>query len=268
MKIDKKLRFIKGVYKITNLINNKCYIGSSVDVYQRGATYRHLFKVGKLHNNHLQSSMKKYGFNNFKFELLCDCGKESTNEELHKKEQYFINLINPEYNKRSIVDKNYQISPTAETRAKISKSLKLAFSEGRKPIHRVLGHSVAVSLFDNNGKLISNFPSMTLCADYVKVSPVSVRAASLSKTKKLKNFILLKTSEIDSLPKYLNVPRRRKTYQKSVELIDLKFNKTYQFEDCKTAAAFIKCKPERIKINYMKNRIMYKRYKITKYGNT
>lgn len=50
MKIDIALKKVTGIYKITNTINNKSYVGSSVDVYQRGCTYKHLIKRKKYYN--------------------------------------------------------------------------------------------------------------------------------------------------------------------------------------------------------------------------
>ncbi len=55
-----------GVYKITNLINNKIYIGKSyISMKKRWSEH----KKGR-GNKHLFNSINKYGINNFKFEIL------------------------------------------------------------------------------------------------------------------------------------------------------------------------------------------------------
>lgn len=78
-----------GIYKITNLLNNKCYIGQSVDVYKRWCDH---CKCGcgmdTPKNNKLYAAMLEDGLENFTFELLEECPRE----ELNKKETFYINL--------------------------------------------------------------------------------------------------------------------------------------------------------------------------------
>lgn len=78
-----------GIYKITNLLNNKCYIGQSVDIYKRWCDH---CKCGcgmdTPKNNKLYAAMLEDGLENFTFELLEECPKE----ELNKKETFYINL--------------------------------------------------------------------------------------------------------------------------------------------------------------------------------
>lgn len=65
-----------GIYKITNVNNDKVYIGSSVDVSKR--KYKHFWMLRKgIHdNNHLQNSFNKEGEKSFLFEVLEYCGSE------------------------------------------------------------------------------------------------------------------------------------------------------------------------------------------------
>lgn len=74
-----------GIYKITNKINGKSYIGKSVDIYRRWENEKHFVSV----NKHLKSAFKKYGFDNFSFEILEECEKE----KLDEKEIYYISLF-------------------------------------------------------------------------------------------------------------------------------------------------------------------------------
>lgn len=61
---------IAGVYKITNKVNNKVYIGESEDISRRWV--EHLTDlVSDEHCNHdLQDDFNKYGIKNFKFETI------------------------------------------------------------------------------------------------------------------------------------------------------------------------------------------------------
>jgi group I intron endonuclease len=72
-----------GIYKITNLINNKIYIGQSKDILKRWEDERNLYHIG----NHLKSSFIKYGLKNFLFEIIeehNDCSN------LNEREKYWI----------------------------------------------------------------------------------------------------------------------------------------------------------------------------------
>lgn len=79
-----------GIYKITNTINNKCYIGKSeVDIIYRLNQH----KNGKESNEHLQRSIQKYGIENFTFEILEECSKENCCD----REKYWIKYYNSLY---------------------------------------------------------------------------------------------------------------------------------------------------------------------------
>ena len=94
---------ICGIYKITNLINGKVYIGSSNNIYKRwNNEHKYLLNINKHFNDHLQSSWNKYGKKNFKFEIEEPCLEEL----LIVREDYNINKydsMNPDkgYNKIS-----------------------------------------------------------------------------------------------------------------------------------------------------------------------
>ena len=56
------------IYKITNLINGKCYIGKSQDFEKRKT--KHILEGSSSKSNYLYRSMKKNGVNNFKFDII------------------------------------------------------------------------------------------------------------------------------------------------------------------------------------------------------
>ena len=61
-----------SVYKITNLINNKTYIGSSIRVEKRWRQHINAAnnKNSSSYNYPLQTDIRQYGVNNFSFEIL------------------------------------------------------------------------------------------------------------------------------------------------------------------------------------------------------
>ena len=97
-----------GVYKITNKINGKFYIGSAINCFKRWC---------KKYNEHLESAFKKYGKENFIFEIIENVEDTS---KLIEREQYYMDLLKPEYNKRSIASSNLGIKASDETRYKLS----------------------------------------------------------------------------------------------------------------------------------------------------
>ena len=78
-----------GIYKITNLLNQKCYIGQSRDIKRRWN-----FHKAEVRRNHIDTylyrAMKKYGIKNFSFEIIELCNPE----ELNEKEIFWIKKYN------------------------------------------------------------------------------------------------------------------------------------------------------------------------------
>lgn len=82
---------MKAIYKWTNVQNNKIYIGKSVDIARRLRNYRDEVKKNK--QRPIISAIRKYGFENFNFEIIEICDS-LTNQEILEREQYWINFYN------------------------------------------------------------------------------------------------------------------------------------------------------------------------------
>lgn len=76
---------ISGIYYIKNIINNKLYVGQSVDVYARLSRHKTDLRGGR-DSKHLQKSYNKYGEDNFEFMILMECPVE----DLDYWEKYYI----------------------------------------------------------------------------------------------------------------------------------------------------------------------------------
>ena len=80
---------LSGIYKITNLITEECYIGQSVNVQQRMKQHCKCgLGIQASATNKLYNNMQKEGVWNFSFELLEECPKELLNE----KEKFWIEM--------------------------------------------------------------------------------------------------------------------------------------------------------------------------------
>lgn len=115
-----------GVYKITNTINGKCYIGKS----SRDIEYR-LEQHKNNHNSrpHLQNAIKKYGINNFIFEIIEVC---NTEEDCIIRERYWIEYydsMNNGYNYTTGGEGKSGFKLSEESRRKISESSKNLIGE-------------------------------------------------------------------------------------------------------------------------------------------
>lgn len=75
-----------GIYKITNLKNNKVYIGQSIEIERRWDKHRCYYKNEKNHRYKLYRAMSKYGLENFTFEIIEEC----LVDELNEREKYWI----------------------------------------------------------------------------------------------------------------------------------------------------------------------------------
>ena len=72
------------IYKITNNINQKIYIGQTKQLlHQRWSMHK---QMSKTHSNILYKAMRKYGINNFSIEVVEECD----NSLLNEREIYWI----------------------------------------------------------------------------------------------------------------------------------------------------------------------------------
>jgi len=107
-----------GIYKITNFVNNKCYIGRSKNIEKRFKEHKNSKK-----QNHLYNAFKEYKLENFKFEIIKECNES----DLSFYEIIYIRLYcswNPKYGYNKTYGGENNGHLTKETYKKISNSLK------------------------------------------------------------------------------------------------------------------------------------------------
>lgn len=83
------------IYKITNIINNKCYIGKTVlSIEKRFLQHKRDSKRRHLEKRPLYNAFNKYGVDNFVIEQIEECSPEVMSE----REQYWICFYDSYYN--------------------------------------------------------------------------------------------------------------------------------------------------------------------------
>lgn len=84
-----------GIYKITNLLNQKCYIGQSIHIERRWQEHCH-----KSTKSMIGKAIQKYGKENFSFQILEECDQSL----LDIREAYYIKYFN------SLVPNGYNVA--------------------------------------------------------------------------------------------------------------------------------------------------------------
>ena len=80
------------IYKITNDINKKIYIGKTINTIKL-RWQQHLSNINR-YKTHLYLAMKKYGYNHFNIEVI----EEVSNNLLNEREKYWIKYYDSYYN--------------------------------------------------------------------------------------------------------------------------------------------------------------------------
>jgi hypothetical protein len=235
---NNKIKYV-GIYKITNIINNKYYIGSAVDIKNRFKTHKRLLKNNKHFNNHLQSAYNKYGINNFTYEII-----EITNKlNLLEREQYWIDILDANnnkkgYNKRLNVSSNLGISLSDETRKKLSLShlgnkhnkdtkIKISQSQYKK-----------VCQFNKNGEYLKTYNSFQEAAIDLNIFETGISMAVRGKIKSSGGYYWCLLENKDTF----KIPQNKKKYRKhkKVEAKCLETGEILFFDSILEANKFMK----------------------------
>jgi hypothetical protein len=107
------------IYRWVHNINGKSYVGSSKDLYRRLKYYYYnvdfLERIVKKSDSRIYRALLEDGYGNFSLEILEYCDKNN----LIEREQYYIDLIQPEYNIQNIA--GIVLSPRGKTTTVVNK---------------------------------------------------------------------------------------------------------------------------------------------------
>ena len=201
------------IYKITNNINNKSYIGQTIRHYgQRWRNHRsEAFNIESLKYNYpLYKAIRKYGIENFNFIVIEECdNKIITEREIYWTKYY--NSVNNEYNqqygtlfkdspyidinkeeilslfasKKSITDINIETGYSKDIIRGVLYGAGYSFidteANGRKAQARKI--SKPVSQYDLNDNFIASFSSITEASNQTGINGSHISGVCLGKRK-------------------------------------------------------------------------------------
>lgn len=185
LEIIKDNRNKSGIYRWTNLINGKIYIGSSSDLGERFYRYYnidYLIKTLTRTKSIIYSSLLKNGYSNFKLDILEYCEKK----DLLNREQYYFSVLNPEYNILKLAYSSEGFKHTEKTKEIMSKSAlgRTFSSETRSKISAALigkGGKIVQVIDKNTGNTVE-YVSINQAAKAFNVRSEKVRRCILNKT--------------------------------------------------------------------------------------
>lgn len=211
-----------GIYTITNIINNKIYLGKAKNIEQRKKDHFDDLIRNNHYNVHLQAAFNKYGSENFIFEPLLYCSEEF----LYSEEHYWaillnVNNINYGYNIRDTNPNGNKGSLSIETKLKISKAF-------MKPI-------IALT---KDGVYIGRYESTNHLNQQLKCPKDKVSLVISGKAKYYKNYTFVLEKDYDNTIDY-SVTNNKKRKGRIIEMYDLENNLVKQFISLSEAALFL-----------------------------
>ncbi len=99
---------VSGIYKITNIVTKKLYIGSAENISNRWSVHKKSLKSNDHYNKYLQRSWSKYGELAFKF-IIVEVTPNKNRLCRLRREQYWMDLFKS-YNRKF----GYNLLPKAD----------------------------------------------------------------------------------------------------------------------------------------------------------
>lgn len=130
------------IYKITNLINGKMYIGQTTETLEQRIEWHRNSMVSNV-NTHIYNAMRKYGWDNFKFEEIVHTDDKDVLDEL---EMYYIQKYDTYRN-------GYNMTPGGDSNPMFSEEVsKKHDAKMRSPeVRKKISDSMKQSYVDRGG---------------------------------------------------------------------------------------------------------------------
>ena len=93
-----KIKVHMGVFKITNTVNGKIYVGSAPNLKNKWLTLKGALQMGNFMNSALQKDWNEYGEESFAYEVLEEKSDEDVNDkhwEIKQMELLWLSELEP-----------------------------------------------------------------------------------------------------------------------------------------------------------------------------
>lgn len=166
---------MKGIiYKYTNQINNKVYIGQTINEYKRKYAHKHTLNSWR---SYFHNAIKKYGYDKFVYEILEEIDDADTKElkiKLNTLEQKYISVYksndpNFGYNLtlggggtlglKQSKESNLKRSRTHKAKGKTLTKEQVVFLQSCNK-HDYLAHHTCVDKFTRDGEFLERFNTL------------------------------------------------------------------------------------------------------------
>lgn len=127
--IENILSYRSGIYSITNSVDNRFYLGSTINFRKRYLDHRNRLKNKNHNNKYIQAFSNKYGIETFSFNLLFLC----KNTCLVYNEKLWIELLKPQFNIKPIVQRPYFDDEIHWSISSVATPLELIFGKTESP---------------------------------------------------------------------------------------------------------------------------------------
>lgn len=208
-----------GIYKFTNNINGKIYIGSSINLRKRFSNHLKLLKTNSHHSKSFQNAWNKYKEDNFSFEIIEDV--ENSYNLLIKEQYYLDNIIFAQdyINKinNKFIELSYNINPCSSNRlgtiqSEESKLKSKLNNPNRKDILQ----------YDFNGNFIKKWDSASDIEKELKISKNQVLKCCKQQSEYASDFIFIFEEDEELFKDYLTslneYPYVKKVWNKGLSI--------------------------------------------------
>lgn len=238
-----------GIYCIINIVNGNCYIGSSKNLYFRLREHLSKLRKNKHHCKHLQNSFNKRGKSKFFSIIIEECLEES----LINREEYWISVLKPEYNKVLTDLKRPSSSYSVETKLKISNKIKQLHKLGK-----LNSNMKPILVYYKNGSFYKEFKSIKDAHMDTNTGLSSIRRCINGKHKQANGFQFFKKDNIKIITEVKYKSKDTSYLNKKIIIKDLLFNSETLYNSYKEAALSLNTTWNNLKY-YYKNKVSYKK---------
>jgi group I intron endonuclease len=198
-----------GIYRWNNKVTHKSYVGSSINLSSRLSTYyskKAMQAKIKTSTSIIYSALLRHSYANFTLDILEYCEVDI----LIEREQYYLDLLKPEYNILKVANSRLGSKHSLKTRALISlklkgvnhpffgktlsKEVRMKISESNKAFWLKIktkreiklktpetllkmslrSHGVSVKVLDKNNNLVKTFTTIKSAAKHFGVSSTTM----------------------------------------------------------------------------------------------